>query len=327
MKSIYFKNLKIDNFQPNINRAVIVSQAGYTPKRNFFLTGSGLVTVPNGIIINFYTEHNKEFNDLRFINLYNSSPEKSIPVICETFLENDKIQNYSLTKGDLYTNNNDSLAGDFALISVMTGKAHLSDIFNFCKNNKINIIHYFSSRLNKLNLYGNTKRNAIPQKFAFRADTRGPEVILKDGFEGSKCDFFNLTFKSNTVFASEDEEGMMWFALQEIGPSIKKRNGALSAVSNFYHNENYIFLYKIDITGLDYFQIFSQKNTRNFSEKYFQQIKINGSTRNDEYIKKRISQFLDMGKETLFKNHEITIRGPIPGNRISYLKKISLSDI
>ena len=91
----------------------------------------------------------------------------------------------------------------------------------------------------------------------YRLDFRPPSYILKRGLVGAKKTWMNSVFGPNTVFTAKTLRGVSRFALESLFNEHvdgSKRVGALKSSRHLYPNQE-CFVYKIDITGLEYVDV------------------------------------------------------------------------
>jgi len=144
---LIYKNLNVTNLKTDLYQSIIACHGGYTPRRNFIQRGSGELIIPDGIVINFYSNPDKPSIGKRAINAIIND---TLPSISETVLPGQKVPNYSLTPDEhKFSNiimNQDS---SFVLIRPIN-KCHLKDVIEFCLKNNIKVINFFACRINKL---------------------------------------------------------------------------------------------------------------------------------------------------------------------------------
>jgi hypothetical protein len=146
-----FRSLKISNYSEKSFVGIIMAHGGYTPKRNFLQTGSGKIIIPKDITINFYTNHDNFSIGGRGVNLYLPRQNNPPPPIIETLIEGMEIENYSLAHNSNFDRLDEQSNSHITLIRILpNSKAHLKDVFDFCKIHKIKVLHYFACRVNKL---------------------------------------------------------------------------------------------------------------------------------------------------------------------------------
>ncbi|GHC75946.1 hypothetical protein GCM10010136_26370 [Limoniibacter endophyticus] len=134
-----------------VREAILISHGGYTPRRDFFRRGSGLVVIPDGLTMEFASARCAE-------TLVETGIEDAARVLAgfpyytsETLKPGQHVDNYSLTyaaEGDLFTP-----SSHCDVIKISAGpKAHLSDIFNVYRTLGCTwkTLHYFPCRANKL---------------------------------------------------------------------------------------------------------------------------------------------------------------------------------
>jgi hypothetical protein len=138
--------------------AVIISHGGYTPRRGFIRTGSGTTTVPHGITVHFYTDHDAvAVGGARAVDHARNGVKWDAAVARAPEGPGSVIPNYSLSPCDdqgwteAQIPASDTV-GHLDVIMIWQRKAHLSDVFAGIASLGLPYtdIHSYHCRVNKL---------------------------------------------------------------------------------------------------------------------------------------------------------------------------------
>tara|TARA_B110000977_G_C10789819_1_gene381985 strand:- start:89 stop:592 length:504 start_codon:yes stop_codon:yes gene_type:complete len=150
---------------------------------------------------------------------------------------------------------------------------------------------------------------------SYRLDSRSPEIILKEGFNGTNNLWFNSIFGEKTIFASTDLEGINYY-LKELKDCMAKKIN-----SRTFH------LYRISSLGIPAVVLHNQNNLGFAKQLATRDPNVATKGNPDEYgmiefyYLTRISNYLD---QIASRNHEVQLCGPITKERVSYIRTISL---
>ncbi|EGR2417037.1 putative adhesin [Vibrio cholerae] len=141
-----FKNIIISSINPNADTVLILSHGGYTPEKGCFRSGSGYVTIPIGITMEFNSEEDRPSIGTKAGHLLEGYPIDPI----ETVSSGHVIHNYSLSHNPLFDRYRPNDTYDLIKISE-NGKAHIQDVFRAIHslNLKYKVIRSFHCRINK----------------------------------------------------------------------------------------------------------------------------------------------------------------------------------
>ncbi|MBU9851973.1 putative adhesin [Rahnella aceris] len=142
-----YRNIKIKSLGGNARKAMLLSHGGYTPQRSFFQRGSGSIVVPANLTLLFNSAENEPSIGTKAMHLLQGYHQPSF----ETLKMGAVVKNYSLEYNKIFEGCLPTATFDLITITEK-GKAHLSDLFDAIKMNRINYdtVHIFACRINKL---------------------------------------------------------------------------------------------------------------------------------------------------------------------------------
>jgi hypothetical protein len=137
--------------------AVIISHGGYTPRRGWIRTGSGTTTVPDGITLHFYTDHDVVVvGGARAVDHARTGVKWDAAVARAPEPGGSIVTNYSLSPCDDQGWTEGSIPasdapGHLDVIMIRRKKAHLSDVFAGIEHLGLPYtdIHSYHCRVNK----------------------------------------------------------------------------------------------------------------------------------------------------------------------------------
>ncbi|MEZ8103401.1 putative adhesin [Vibrio bivalvicida] len=142
-----FKNLMITSVNPMAESVLILSHGGYTPRRDKLRRGSGFVTIPLGITVEFNSDEDRPSIGTKANHLLMGTP--IVPI--STSLPGSLIHNYSLSHNPLFDSYKPNNTYDLIKVS-SDGKAHMKDVFAAIQQHglRYKTIRSFHCRINKL---------------------------------------------------------------------------------------------------------------------------------------------------------------------------------
>jgi hypothetical protein len=184
-------------------------------------------------------------------------------------------------------------------------------------------------------MYSNKKRfnpfhRFTPLHTAYRLDFREPDLILKNGFNGSNGEWPNRIFGDNTVFASKTLRGVSRFFLESVlneRVDGSKQIGSLQNFRDLYPSSKKCYVYKINTIGLEYVDLskdLANLRTDPNSSTLFKFLKsgLDKSYREvnpkpiEFYYEKLIISIMNYSK-LVAHTEELIIEGPIQRERLS----------
>lgn len=97
-------------------------------------------------------------------------------------------------------------------------------------------------------------------QYVYRLDTRGPEIVLRDGITGSPNDWDNQIYGNNTVYTAKSVLGLISYAMERIlGRSGERVEQPSYQHSIFPDDELFrdcpVYAYQIDIRKLEHIEV------------------------------------------------------------------------
>ncbi|HHW3954511.1 hypothetical protein [Raoultella planticola] len=153
--------------------------------------------------------------------------------------------------------------------------------------------------------------------FLYRWDSRPPEVINENGFQGAVNLYFNMIFGMRTVFCSSTPKGSEYY--------FKELEEGMSS----YGNGDIYFLYKINARGLPAVNVYQNQNNAGFVKQFASRFPgVEHKLMDKEHAMPTfalLSRFNNYIDKVAIHNEEVQVLGPIQPWRITFLFSQKLS--